>query len=93
MTRPVSIFRWEEEKREDGVKWRQLEHKGPYFAPPYEPLPDGVCFFYDGEDAESGSSPACAWLPGRGLPVGIRLAPSAPLQASGYERSVPSSCR
>ncbi|XP_072874556.1 DNA topoisomerase I, mitochondrial isoform X6 [Chlorocebus sabaeus] len=41
--------RWEEEKREDGVKWRQLEHKGPYFAPPYEPLPDGVCFFYDGK--------------------------------------------
>uniref|UniRef100_A0A0D9R9S1 DNA topoisomerase I n=1 Tax=Chlorocebus sabaeus TaxID=60711 RepID=A0A0D9R9S1_CHLSB len=40
---------WEEEKREDGVKWRQLEHKGPYFAPPYEPLPDGVCFFYDGK--------------------------------------------
>lgn len=43
------IVRWEEEKREDGVKWRQLEHKGPYFAPPYEPLPDGVCFFYDGK--------------------------------------------
>ncbi|XP_011831030.1 PREDICTED: DNA topoisomerase I, mitochondrial isoform X1 [Mandrillus leucophaeus] len=41
--------RWEEEKREDGVKWRQLEHKGPYFAPPYEPLPNGVCFFYDGK--------------------------------------------
>ncbi|EHH62465.1 DNA topoisomerase I, mitochondrial, partial [Macaca fascicularis] len=49
VTRAVSIFRWEEEKREDGVKWRQLEHKGPYFAPPYEPLPDGVCFFYDGK--------------------------------------------
>ncbi|XP_063525243.1 DNA topoisomerase I, mitochondrial isoform X4 [Pongo pygmaeus] len=41
--------RWEEEKHEDGVKWRQLEHKGPYFAPPYEPLPDGVRFFYDGK--------------------------------------------
>ncbi|XP_025250684.1 DNA topoisomerase I, mitochondrial isoform X2 [Theropithecus gelada] len=41
--------RWEEEKREDRVKWRQLEHKGPYFAPPYEPLPNGVCFFYDGK--------------------------------------------
>nr|XP_054374955.1 DNA topoisomerase I, mitochondrial isoform X2 [Pongo abelii] len=41
--------RWEEEKHEDRVKWRQLEHKGPYFAPPYEPLPDGVRFFYDGK--------------------------------------------
>ncbi|XP_077800338.1 DNA topoisomerase I, mitochondrial isoform X4 [Macaca mulatta] len=46
---PRKKAKWEEEKREDGVKWRQLEHKGPYFAPPYEPLPDGVCFFYDGK--------------------------------------------
>lgn len=42
--------RWEEEKSQDGVKWKQLEHKGPYFAPSYEPLPDGVHFYYDGED-------------------------------------------
>uniref|UniRef100_A0A5F7ZZH7 DNA topoisomerase I n=1 Tax=Macaca mulatta TaxID=9544 RepID=A0A5F7ZZH7_MACMU len=48
-TQKGSGTRWEEEKREDRVKWRQLEHKGPYFAPPYEPLPDGVCFFYDGK--------------------------------------------
>uniref|UniRef100_A0A2K5ZG42 DNA topoisomerase I n=3 Tax=Mandrillus leucophaeus TaxID=9568 RepID=A0A2K5ZG42_MANLE len=48
-TQKGSGTRWEEEKREDGVKWRQLEHKGPYFAPPYEPLPNGVCFFYDGK--------------------------------------------
>ncbi|XP_030777108.1 DNA topoisomerase I, mitochondrial isoform X1 [Rhinopithecus roxellana] len=48
-TQKGSGARWEEEKREDRVKWRQLEHKGPYFAPPYEPLPDGVCFFYDGK--------------------------------------------
>ncbi|XP_053105103.1 DNA topoisomerase I, mitochondrial isoform X3 [Hemicordylus capensis] len=40
---------WEEEKREDGVKWQQLEHKGPYFAPPYEPLPDCVNFYYNGK--------------------------------------------
>nr|XP_028708877.1 DNA topoisomerase I, mitochondrial isoform X7 [Macaca mulatta] len=46
---PRKKAKWEEEKREDRVKWRQLEHKGPYFAPPYEPLPDGVCFFYDGK--------------------------------------------
>lgn len=40
--------RWEEEKKEDGVKWTQLEHRGPYFAPLYEPLPDDVQFYYDG---------------------------------------------
>lgn len=43
------FFRWEEEKRDDGVKWTFLEHKGPVFAPPYEPLPDNVRFFYDGK--------------------------------------------
>ncbi|XP_028919866.1 DNA topoisomerase I, mitochondrial isoform X2 [Ornithorhynchus anatinus] len=41
--------RWEEEKREDGVKWKQLEHRGPYFAPLYEPLPDHVHFYYNGK--------------------------------------------
>ncbi|XP_077595957.1 DNA topoisomerase I, mitochondrial [Stigmatopora nigra] len=40
---------WEEEKYEDGVKWRFLEHKGPYFPPSYQPLPDDVHFFYDGK--------------------------------------------
>ncbi|KAG8431584.1 hypothetical protein GDO86_018106 [Hymenochirus boettgeri] len=40
---------WEEEHYEDGVKWKFLEHKGPYFAPPYEPLPDDVNFYYDGK--------------------------------------------
>ncbi|XP_077022723.1 DNA topoisomerase I, mitochondrial isoform X2 [Tamandua tetradactyla] len=40
---------WEEEKREDGVKWKQLEHRGPYFAPSYEPLPNSVHFYYDGK--------------------------------------------
>ncbi|XP_038616001.1 DNA topoisomerase I, mitochondrial [Tachyglossus aculeatus] len=40
---------WEEEKREDGVKWKQLEHRGPYFAPLYEPLPDHVHFYYNGK--------------------------------------------
>ncbi|XP_033058049.1 DNA topoisomerase I, mitochondrial isoform X3 [Trachypithecus francoisi] len=48
-TQKGSGARWEEEKREDRVKWRQLEHKGPCFAAPYEPLPNGVCFFYDGK--------------------------------------------
>lgn len=40
---------WEEERREDGVKWMFLEHKGPLFAPDYEPLPDNVIFKYDGK--------------------------------------------
>ncbi|EEC15652.1 DNA topoisomerase I, putative, partial [Ixodes scapularis] len=44
----VEVWKWwEEEKHDDGKKWRTLEHKGPVFAPPYEPLPDNVRFFYD----------------------------------------------
>lgn len=42
------MIRWEEERSTDGSKWRFLEHKGPVFAPPYEPLPDKVKFYYDG---------------------------------------------
>ena len=41
--------RWEEKNKEDGVKWKFLEHKGPCFAPPYEPLPDSVRFVYNGK--------------------------------------------
>lgn len=41
--------RWEEEKYEDGVKWKFLEHKGPYFPPDYTPLPDDVNFYYNGQ--------------------------------------------
>lgn len=44
--------RWEEEKRDDGVKWTTLEHKGPVFAPDYEPLPKNVRFEYDGRTVE-----------------------------------------
>ncbi|XP_035242907.1 DNA topoisomerase I, like isoform X1 [Anguilla anguilla] len=40
---------WEEERYTDGSKWRFLEHKGPVFAPPYEPLPNKVKFYYDGK--------------------------------------------
>jgi len=40
---------WEEERATDGSKWRFLEHKGPVFAPPYEPLPSNVKFYYDGK--------------------------------------------
>ncbi|KAG8565321.1 hypothetical protein GDO81_012805 [Engystomops pustulosus] len=41
--------RWEEERHSDGVKWKFLEHQGPVFAPPYEPLPSNVKFYYDGK--------------------------------------------
>ncbi|KFM57481.1 DNA topoisomerase 1, partial [Stegodyphus mimosarum] len=40
---------WEEEKLEDGVKWKTLEHNGPVFPPPYERVPDNVKFYYDGK--------------------------------------------
>ncbi|XP_072936900.1 DNA topoisomerase I, mitochondrial isoform X1 [Epargyreus clarus] len=41
---------WEEEKKDDGTKWTFLEHKGPLFAPSYEPLPPNVKFRYDGKE-------------------------------------------
>ncbi|KAA0715106.1 DNA topoisomerase 1 [Triplophysa tibetana] len=40
---------WEEEKYEHGIKWKFLEHKGPYFPPEYQPLPDDVKFYYNGK--------------------------------------------
>ncbi|XP_055030731.2 DNA topoisomerase I, mitochondrial [Misgurnus anguillicaudatus] len=40
---------WEEEKYEDGIKWKFLEHKGPYFPPEYQTLPDDVKFYYNGK--------------------------------------------
>lgn len=43
------MFRWEEDKKPEGVKWRVLQHKGPLFAPPYEPLPESVHFKYEGK--------------------------------------------
>lgn len=48
----LSLLRWEEEKRDDNVKWTTLEHKGPVFAPPYERVPRNVRFFYDGKPLE-----------------------------------------
>ncbi|XP_041979353.1 DNA topoisomerase I, mitochondrial isoform X2 [Aricia agestis] len=41
---------WEEKKKDDGTKWHFLEHKGPLFAPEYEPLPSNVKFRYDGKE-------------------------------------------
>uniref|UniRef100_T1J4Y8 DNA topoisomerase I n=1 Tax=Strigamia maritima TaxID=126957 RepID=T1J4Y8_STRMM len=40
---------WEEEKYDNGIKWKTLIHKGPVFAPDYEPVPDSVQFSYDGK--------------------------------------------
>lgn len=45
----VCGYRWEEERYTDGSKWRFLEHKGPVFAPSYEPMPDKIKFYYDGK--------------------------------------------
>ncbi|CAF0855221.1 unnamed protein product [Rotaria sordida] len=39
---------WKEEKYTDGRKWTTLEHNGPLFPPPYEPLPNNIKFFYNG---------------------------------------------
>ncbi|CAD5205352.1 unnamed protein product [Bursaphelenchus okinawaensis] len=41
---------WEEEKKPDGIKWNSLEHKGPLFAPAYDPLPKHVKFRYNGKE-------------------------------------------
>uniref|UniRef100_A0A671P7V2 DNA topoisomerase I n=1 Tax=Sinocyclocheilus anshuiensis TaxID=1608454 RepID=A0A671P7V2_9TELE len=49
-------FRWEEERYTDGVKWKFLEHKGPVFAPPCDPLPSNVKFYYDGKHMKLSSS-------------------------------------
>merc|ERR1719402_346347 len=45
------VWKWWEETEQlpEGVKWRFLEHKGPLFAPNYEPLPEDVRFWYDGK--------------------------------------------
>ncbi|XP_070574510.1 DNA topoisomerase I, mitochondrial-like [Ptychodera flava] len=40
---------WEETPHPEGVKWMTLSHRGPVFAPEYEPLPDDVKFYYDGK--------------------------------------------
>ncbi|XP_069037256.1 DNA topoisomerase I, mitochondrial isoform X4 [Lepisosteus oculatus] len=40
---------WEEEKYEDGIKWKFLEHRGPWFPAEYQRLPDNVKFYYDGK--------------------------------------------
>nr|XP_023679365.1 DNA topoisomerase I, mitochondrial-like isoform X1 [Paramormyrops kingsleyae]XP_023679366.1 DNA topoisomerase I, mitochondrial-like isoform X1 [Paramormyrops kingsleyae] len=43
---------WEEGCSHDGKKWKTLEHKGPLFPPEYEPLPENVSFYYNGEHVQ-----------------------------------------
>lgn len=45
---PVVWKWWEEEKKDDGTKWKFLQHRGPLFAPEYERMPKHVRFYYDG---------------------------------------------
>uniref|UniRef100_A0A0K2TK98 DNA topoisomerase I n=1 Tax=Lepeophtheirus salmonis TaxID=72036 RepID=A0A0K2TK98_LEPSM len=44
----VEVWKWwEEEKVDDGTKWKFLQHRGPLFAPDYDRLPKGVHFYYN----------------------------------------------
>jgi len=45
------IWKWWEEmgNQDASIKWKTLSHNGPVFAPPYEPLPSHVKFYYDGK--------------------------------------------
>uniref|UniRef100_A0A4X2KFJ8 DNA topoisomerase I n=1 Tax=Vombatus ursinus TaxID=29139 RepID=A0A4X2KFJ8_VOMUR len=40
---------WKEKRYPEGIKWKFLEHRGPVFAPPYQPLPKKVKFYYNGK--------------------------------------------
>jgi len=64
------VWKWWEEENAlpDGVKWRFLEHKGPMFAPDYEPLPEYVRFWYDGKTLRlTEETEECATFYGRML--------------------------
>jgi len=45
------IWKWWEEigNQDASIKWKTLSHNGPVFAPPYDPLPSNVKFYYDGK--------------------------------------------
>jgi DNA topoisomerase-1 len=46
----VDVWKWwEEDNKEEGIKWNTLIHRGPLFAPEYVPLPKSVKFKYNGE--------------------------------------------
>ena len=48
LTPRTCLGRWEEDRKDDGTKWKFLEHQGTMFAPPYEPLPDRIKLYYGG---------------------------------------------
>lgn len=53
------LSRWEEEELPAGTYWRTLQHRGPFFAPPYQPLPEGVHLLYEGPHLVSVSMSLC----------------------------------
>jgi len=64
------VWKWWEEDSAlpEGVKWKFLEHKGPLFAPEYEPLPEDVRFWYDGKTLRlTEETEECATFYGRML--------------------------
>merc|ERR1719300_2107033 len=64
------VWKWWEEDSAlpDGVKWKFLEHKGPLFAPDYEPLAEDVRFWYDGKTLRlTEETEECATFYGRML--------------------------
>ncbi len=59
---------WEEEKKDDGTKWKFLQHMGPLIAPLYERLPDYVNFYYEGKKMRlSEEAEECATFYGKML--------------------------
>ena len=47
-------YRWWDapKKEDDSIKWNTLEHAGVVFPPPYQPLPQHVRLYYDGQPVE-----------------------------------------
>ena len=62
-----NVWKWWEEDNQlpDGVQWRFLEHKGPFFCAPYKRLPKEVRFWYNGKVLRL--TEECATLYGRML--------------------------
>lgn len=43
---------WEEQNKDDTIKWKTLKHNGVLFPPEYQPLPSHVKLYYDGTPVE-----------------------------------------
>lgn len=64
------VWKWWEEENAlpEGVKWKYLQHKGPQFAPDYDPLPEQVRFWYEGKTLRlTEETEECATFYGRML--------------------------